>query len=176
MADGQLEIERKFLVDDGWVMPGGLVGVPMRQAYLTAEHAVPEVRIRWTAAGSTMTIKAPAGLTSVATVRTEIEFPLADDVFEQLWALPSVDRLDKVRTVVQVGPVEAAVDTYAGDLAPLRVVEVEFASLAEATAFEPPAWFGPEVTGQKRYGNRALAIQASARSAGPGLSAPGSTR
>ncbi|MEV0455765.1 CYTH domain-containing protein [Catellatospora methionotrophica] len=172
MAEDHLEIERKFLVDDGWVLPRGLVGVAMRQAYLTAEHAVPEVRIRWTADGSTMTVKAPAGEAGIATVRTEIEFPIADAVFERLWALPSVDRLDKVRATVDAGAAEATVDVYSGELAPMRVVEVEFASLAEAAAFEPPTWFGPEVTGQKRYGNRALARHASARP-GPEVSRQG---
>jgi CYTH domain-containing protein len=40
----------------------------------------------------------------------------------------------------------------------LVVVEVEFASVDEALAFSPPDWFGPDVTGDSRYRNAALAV------------------
>jgi len=48
-------------------------------------------------------------------------------------------------------------DIYSGDLAGLIVAEVEFASEDEADAFEPPNWFGPEVTDDARYKNQNLA-------------------
>jgi CYTH domain-containing protein len=38
------------------------------------------------------------------------------------------------------------------------VVEVEFDSEPAAAAFTPPAWFGPEITGDSRYSNRVLAL------------------
>jgi CYTH domain-containing protein len=38
------------------------------------------------------------------------------------------------------------------------VAEVEFESEAAADEFEPPDWFGPEVTDDPRYANRALAV------------------
>ena len=48
-------------------------------------------------------------------------------------------------------------DVYTGALEGLRVAEVEFPDDAAADAFEPPAWFGREVTDDARYKNRALA-------------------
>jgi adenylate cyclase len=37
------------------------------------------------------------------------------------------------------------------------VVEVEFASRQEAEAFDPPDWFGAELTGAAGWSNAALA-------------------
>jgi CYTH domain-containing protein len=51
----------------------------------------------------------------------------------------------------------AEVDLYAGALAGLCVVEVEFSSETDAAAFIPPAWFGRELTGQRGWNNAALA-------------------
>jgi CYTH domain-containing protein len=38
------------------------------------------------------------------------------------------------------------------------LVEVEFPSEAAARAFVPPDWFGEDVTGDRRYRNRTLAL------------------
>ncbi len=46
---------------------------------------------------------------------------------------------------------------YAGVLAGLSVVEVEFGSEREAASFAPPAWFGRELTGETGWSNAALA-------------------
>jgi CYTH domain-containing protein len=51
----------------------------------------------------------------------------------------------------------AEVDLYAGSLAGLRIVEVEFASADDASRFTPPSWFGSEVTGDRRWTNAELA-------------------
>lgn len=174
-APDGVEIERKFLVADDWTVPPGAPSEPMRQAYLTVSSADPEVRIRQTPSGSLMTVKAMvAGGSGVAVVRTEIEFPISAEVFERLWSLPAAEALDKVRATVWAGAAEATVDTYSGTLAPLRVVEVEFPTLADAAAFTPPDWFGAEVTGQKPFGNRALAgrAAAAARAAAAGETGP----
>jgi CYTH domain-containing protein len=57
----------------------------------------------------------------------------------------------------RVGSKVADVDVYGGDLSGLRIAEVEFSSEAEAAAFQPPAWFGREVTGRGEWSNAALA-------------------
>ena len=51
----------------------------------------------------------------------------------------------------------AEVDEYAGALDGLVVAEVEFADEETARGFEPPAWFGRELTDDWRYANRSLA-------------------
>jgi adenylate cyclase len=43
-------------------------------------------------------------------------------------------------------------------LAPLTLVEVEFASLEAAGSFTAPDWFGTEVTADARFKNKALAM------------------
>jgi CYTH domain-containing protein len=41
----------------------------------------------------------------------------------------------------------------------LDVVTIEFEQEADAARFDPPVWFGPDVTGQDGYENRGLALQ-----------------
>lgn len=41
---------------------------------------------------------------------------------------------------------------------PLEVVDVLFEHEREVHAFQPPAWFGPEVSTDRRFDNRALAL------------------
>ena len=49
-------------------------------------------------------------------------------------------------------------DEFAGKLAGLRIVEVEFESREAAAAFTPPPWFGEEITDDPRYLNANLAL------------------
>jgi len=58
---------------------------------------------------------------------------------------------------VPVGVQTAALDLFEGALEGLRLVEVEFTSDEAMEAFEPPAWFGDEVTDDVRYTNAHLA-------------------
>jgi adenylate cyclase len=48
---------------------------------------------------------------------------------------------------------------YHGRLNGLRTAEIEFESLAAATAFVPPGWLGRDVTDDPRYKNKRLATQ-----------------
>jgi 8-oxo-dGTP pyrophosphatase MutT (NUDIX family) len=50
------------------------------------------------------------------------------------------------------------VDRYYGNLAPLLMAEVEFASVEESERFEKPDYFGEEVTEENAYRNLSLAI------------------
>ena len=47
-------------------------------------------------------------------------------------------------------------DIFEGDLAPLQLAEVEFATEEEANSFVPPAWFGEDVTFSTKYHNSTL--------------------
>jgi adenylate cyclase len=152
-----MEIERKFLVADGWSPSADDDGTPIRQGYLTDSGAGTEVRVR--AYGDTwlMTVKRSHKAVGAA-VRDEIEFPIPEDVFDDLWQLTEGQRVVKVRYAVPVGQHTATVDVYVDrDDAP-PVVEVEFDSEDAAAAFQPPSWFGPDVTGDSRYSNRRLAM------------------
>lgn len=147
------EIERKYLVAADW-SPVGLTGTEIRQGYLTDRAVGTEVRVRAKGGRRLLTVKRDREAMG-SKVRDEVEFDVPDDVFDQLWALTEGDRVVKVRYEVPVRELTAEVDVYADR--DLRVVEVEFPSEAAAAAFEPPAWFGEDVTGDPRYANRLLA-------------------
>jgi CYTH domain-containing protein len=146
------EIERKFLVA---ALPDPLgSGVHLRQGYLAVDGDV-EVRIRLDDKGPRLTVKAGAGL-----ARTEVELPLPDEAAEDLWPHTERRRVEKVRhrQTLEGGAV-AEVDLYEGDLDGLLTVEVEFPGEAEAAAFQPPSWFGSELTGQAGWSNASLATR-----------------
>ena len=146
------EIERKFLVNE---LPGALTDYPqtaIRQGYLIVTSDGTELRIRQKANRFFQTIKMGEGLS-----RTEIEIEIDVAQFEALWSHTDGRRVDKVRYKVPVGQYVAELDIFYGILAGLRMVEVEFPSVAASQNFNPPAWFGVEVTQDKRYKNKWLA-------------------
>jgi adenylate cyclase len=150
-----IEIERKFLVRNIPTAAQLGVGVQIRQGYIAEDDPV-TVRIRITDAQSTLTVKAGSGL-----ARTEVEVVLTTEQAEALWPHTVGRRIDKVRHRVFVddGATRrvAEVDVYAGTLAGLCVVEVEFDSEAAAAAFTSPEWFGDELTETPGWSNAALA-------------------
>jgi CYTH domain-containing protein len=152
-----VEIERKFLVDDGWPTPSDVEPADIRQGYLTeAARGGTEVRVRAHDDRRLMTVKRDRPGDG-ASVRDEVEFPIEQDVFDQLWALTEGHRVEKARYPVPVGEHTATVDVYSGHNSGLRVVEVEFDSEQAAAGFQPPDWFGDDVSGDPRYANRLLA-------------------
>jgi adenylate cyclase len=62
--------------------------------------------------------------------------------------------------------VHIEVDVYCGALTGLSVAEVEFDTEEAADAFEPPAWFGCEVTDDVRFKNQRLASEGAPTDAG----------
>jgi adenylate cyclase len=147
-----LEIERKFLVDK---MPVDFAlgrGVEISQGYLAIGDDA-EVRLRRKGARCFLTVKEGSGL-----ARSEYEIGLVLEQFECLWPATAGRRVSKTRYEVPVGAWTAELDMYSGELAGLMTVEVEFPSVAEASIFEPPEWFGRELTEDPRYANRRLAV------------------
>lgn len=145
-----MEVERKFRVSHVPVEVGD--GVRLRQAYLAIDGDV-EVRIRDEGGDYSLTVKGGHGLE-----RAEVEVPIDAGQFEALWPLAGDRHLEKSRAKVPLAEgVVAEVDRYAGKLAGLAVVEVEFDHRAQAEAFEPPPWFGEELTGRRGWSNAALA-------------------
>jgi CYTH domain-containing protein len=153
------EIERKFLLrDDPAARFADQPGEQLRQGYVAIDGEV-EVRVRIGGQGATVTIKGGRGVS-----RVEVEMPVSADDAEDLWTLAEGRRIHKTRHRVALGtrrgggaPHVAEIDVYHGALAGLHMVEVEFADDAEAAAFEPPAWFGPELSGDDRWSNARLA-------------------
>ena len=144
-----MEIERKFLVEQ---LPPELEGARARridQGYLALDEGA-EVRLRRHGDELSLTVKGAGGLS-----RVEEAFDLDERQFQSLWPLTEGRRVEKTRHELPGG---IEVDVYDGALAGLVMAEIEFASEAESAAFEPPMWFGEEVTEDQRYKNRALAV------------------
>jgi CYTH domain-containing protein len=151
VGDG-IEIERKFLLGE---LPAALAFARRRailQGYLAIDGDT-EVRVRRTPDGSTLTIKHGSG-----EIRVEEELELGERQADALWELTDGRRLQKVRREMRVEGVDVEVDVYAGALDGLVVAEVEFVDEASARAFEPPPWFGREVTGEPAYANKNLSM------------------
>ena len=146
------EIERKFLVER---LPEGLKidsEDEIAQGYLATGDD--QVRLRRRGDRLLITAKRGHGL-----VREEVEVPIGDESFEQLWTLTEGRRLQKTRLTTDVDGHTAEIDVYRGSLSGLQTVEVEFADVDAAHAFKPPGWFARELTDDPRYSNTRLAIE-----------------
>lgn len=153
-----LEIERKFLVEpenlpEGYQWLGK--SYKIEQSYISAQ---PEVRIRRIDDGSQyfFALKLPRDETGLA--RAEIDFAIDETTYDQLVQMALGTTIHKTRYQFYHGDAYVFVDVYAEALEGLVVVEVQFTSVEEAEAFEPPAWFGEDVTADKRYKNASLAL------------------
>lgn len=147
-----MEIERKFLVNE----PPDLTrhgAKEIEQGYLTLADAGAEVRLRRADETLVLTVKGGTGRS-----RIEEELELDRSAFDALWPLTEGKRIRKTRYVLPHDGLELEVDVFEGELEGLVLAEVEFESDSEADAFEPPGWFGEEVTGDDRYLNESLAV------------------
>jgi CYTH domain-containing protein len=144
-----IERERRFLVGE---LPDVLPEPDhIEQGFLTTSPAA--VRVRRRSGSFTLTIKTGRGLS-----RTEIERDLSAEEFDALWAVADDLRIEKHRYLLSLDTGHTAeLDLFDGELAGKRIVEVEFETDQAAAAFEPPVWFGREVTHDGRYTNAALA-------------------
>ncbi len=147
------EIERKFLLDRIPTWLEEHQSSHITQGYLAIDESV-EVRLRRLDDERLLAAKKGSGET-----REEVEVPLGTSEFDELWKLTESRRVAKRRFRV---PLEdghrAEVDVYADQLEGLVVAEVEFSSEEEGHRFQPPDWFGRELTGDHRYANQELAL------------------
>jgi CYTH domain-containing protein len=147
---GDREIERKFLVAE---LPADLsAGTRIVQGYLPLVSDDTELRVRRKGDATVLTVKTGAGLD-----RGEREVAISQEVFDALWPLTEGRRIEKERAELPHGELTIEVDRFSGALEGLLVAEVEFDSADASEHFEPPAWLGPEVTGDPGYSNRSLA-------------------
>lgn len=148
------EIERKFLVKE---LPADLENYPHNeiiQGYLIVTDNDIEVRIRKKGDKYFETVKAGSGL-----VRKESEKEITKEAFWDHWPLTEGKRVEKVRYEILYNGKLIELDIYSGSLEGLAVAEVEFDSEEESVRFDPPSWFGEEVTHDERYKNKNLALR-----------------
>jgi CYTH domain-containing protein/CHAD domain-containing protein len=148
-----VERERKYLVAVPPSLPDD--GVEVRQGYLALDGIV-SVRVRESAGeGSTLTVTAGRGA-----VRTELSWPISDEQFAAMWEQTRGRRIRKTRYRLPLNGHDIEVHMFHDDLAGLALAEVEFESDHDMETFEPPAWFGREVTGDIAFTNASLAANA----------------
>jgi adenylate cyclase len=148
------EIERKFLVKS---LPDNLKRwrhFIIEQGYLATESAGRQVRLRKAGKAASLTFKVDR-----ASHREEREIKLSPKQFAALWPGTVGRRLRKIRYEIPCERLLIELDIYRGRHAGLVVAEVEFPDTASCRRFEPPWWFGREVTGEKRYSNVRLALK-----------------
>lgn len=97
----------------------------------------------------THTYKKGSGL-----AREEIEVELLPEVYDQLAAASHKKPLQKTRTTVQWEQFIFEIDSY--HQYDMITIEIEFHSVEDAKAFQPPSWFGREVGGEEEFRNKKL--------------------
>ena len=152
MARHLQEIERKWVVHDPPEL-GGLKCEKIIQGYLAMSSDGTEVRIRRKGDTYFETVKSQGGLT-----RDETEVEISHDQFHLLWPATEGRRLEKTRYALPWNSYQLELDVYQSTLAGLIIAELEFESADESKRFDPPAWFGEEVTDDIRYKNSSLAF------------------
>lgn len=150
-SQDNLEIERKFLVKN---LPEDIdtyERLNIRQAYISTS---PTIRLRDMDGVYIFTFKGSGRMS-----KTEFEYPLTEDQFDGLWEKIDSSIIEKTRYLIPLdNDYTAELDVYKGELLGFVNVEVEFNSIKDAKDFEPPSWFGDEITGNGAYSNANLAI------------------
>ena len=143
------EIERKFLVKN---LPENLENYPhhkIKQGYISTN---PTIRIRQWDDKYILTVKS-SGLMK----KQEYELDISEEQFGNLWNKVEGNTIEKTRYIIPLKDnLKAELDIYIGFLSGFMNVEVEFLSTQDAIMFDPPDWFGQEVTQDPKYSNSSL--------------------
>jgi adenylate cyclase len=153
-APNSREIERKFLLKQ---LPEKLKQARrcvIAQGYLAAEPGGRHVRLRKKGKTASLTFKVGRGAH-----REEREIKLGPKQFMALWPATVGRRLYKLRYEMPWKNFLIEIDIYRRKHKGLVVAEVEFPDRTACRKFKAPAWFGREVTGNKRYSNVRLATE-----------------
>ncbi len=144
-----IEIERKFKIK---ALPEDLdqyKSCTIEQAYVCTK---PVIRVRKQDDDYILTYKGGGMM-----ARAEYNLPLGKEGYEHLLSKADGNVISKTRYFIPINDgLTAELDVFKGMFDGLVFVEVEFDSLDAATAFEPPEWFGEDVTNDRKYHNSYL--------------------
>ncbi len=153
-----MEIEKKYRIRQ---MPVGLDKFEKKeieQGYLCND---PVVRIRKSNEDYYMTYKSRLNIEpgqGAALCCEEVELALTKESFEHLKEKVDHNLIKKIRYLIPLDEgLKAELDIFLNRLDGLTMVEVEFPDEEKAEAFQPPEWFGEEVTFDDRFKNNYLA-------------------
>lgn len=149
------EIERKFVINEN--IPEYLHPFEKKyvfQNYLSVDENE-EIRIRMQDEEGMktydMSYKNGTGL-----IREELKFKIGETIYSDLSEKIVEKPIKKYRQFYHLGVNQLMIDTYLETGTPLMVAEIEFTSEEEAKKFNPPPWFGEEVTYDDQFKNRNL--------------------
>ena len=153
-----MEIEKKYKIRN---LPENYKDFPCKkieQGYLCKE---PTVRIRKSNDDYILTYKSRFGLDpellQAGCVANEVEVPLSREGYEHLKEKVDNHMVYKTRYLVPLEKnLTAELDVFEKHLKGLMIVEVEFPSIDGASDFNPPDWFGEEISFDDRYKNAYL--------------------
>lgn len=143
-----MEIERKFLVRR---LPENYTSCPFRQIEQGYLNTRPVVRIRQEDDKYYLTYKSEGFLE-----REEYNLPLNRESYLHMRSKADGCLITKKRYLLPYKTYTIELDIFENRHAPLILAEVEFPTRQEALAFEPPAWFGEDVTNSSEYTNSYL--------------------
>lgn len=144
-----MEIERKFLIR---TLPANIECYPHKefeQAYLCTE---PVVRVRREGEEYVLTYKSKGLM-----VRKEENLPLTKEAYEHLREKADGTVIIKTRYFIpERDHLTIELDVFHGNHEGLILAEVEFPTVDIAQGYQPPEWFGEEVTFSDAYHNSNL--------------------
>ena len=147
-----MEIERKYKIECLNDLPENYRAFPchaIEQAYLCTD---PVVRVRREDDSYYLTYKGKGLL-----AREEYNLPLNEEAYRHLIQKADGIIISKKRYLIPLTDrLTIELDIFEGDLAPLKLAEVEFETKEEAESFLPPKWFGKDVTFSSDYHNSTL--------------------
>lgn len=147
-----MEIERKFLCDMPSFDLSSYEKTDIIQYYISTK---PVIRIRKTDSAFFLTIKSKGSVS-----RQELEMEITKEEFDNLVSLTDKAPVSKTRYFIPIdNGLTAELDIYDNSLSGLITVEVEFESIENASSFNPPHWFGKDVSEDNRYKNASLYIK-----------------
>lgn len=159
----KMEVERKFLIVKRPEHLEQYEKKEIEQGYLCTE---PVIRIRKSNEDYYLTYKSRLNMkedpNDIALVCEEVELPLTKEAYMHLRNKVDGSLVLKTRYHIPIDEnYMAELDEFHGYLEGLIFAEVEFPDQEKAALFQPPVWFGQDVSFDKRYKNNYLAFLSS---------------
>jgi len=145
-----MEIERKFLIKSIPENQKIEKSIRIEQYYICRDDNK-IIRIRKIDDVFNIGIKQGGGM-----IRFEKEIEISKKDFEELKKLAPDNKIIKTRHIVRYNKYDIEIDEFDGNHKGLVIAEIEFSSESEAKQFNPPSWFGVEVTNNILYTNSNL--------------------
>ena len=143
------EIERKYLIRQLPFSPESYPFHLIQQAYLNTD---PVIRIRREDNSYYLTYKSKGLMT-----REEYNLPLTKESYKHMRPKADGILISKTRYLIpEKGGLTIELDVFDIPYEGLYLAEVEFSSEEQALSYNPPAWFGEDVTNSGKYHNSRL--------------------